>query len=241
MSSHAHRRGKITEEHAEEARKLFAIWEATYAARKEQGVHTQEAFGERFEIGNQAAVGFFLHGKTALSLKAARGFAKGLGVDIATFSPRLAAEAAKIAEFAPADSEDFIDVKRVDVRVSAGNGAVGQLEEVIGNLKFSRSFLRNCGVSPSSARVVDVHGTSMEPTIKDGAVLLVSTSNREPVENQIFALTRPSEGLVVKRLVRAANGHWIARSDNREFPDITIDDGEPISIIGRAVWMGAKL
>lgn len=135
---------------------------------------------------------------------------------------------------------DFVDVPRVDVQVAAGHGVQAQIEDVIGHLKFSRSFLRGCGVSTSSARVVDVRGSSMEPTIKDGAVLLVSTSNRDPVENQVFALARPSEGLIVKRLVRL-NGEWVARSDNRDYPDLLIDDGEPITIIGRAIWMGAKL
>lgn len=135
---------------------------------------------------------------------------------------------------------EFIDVPKINARLSAGTGAQPEIEEVVGHLKFARALLRSCGVSPHGARVVEVHGTSMEPTIKDGAVLLVSTSNREPVENQIFAMVRPSEGLIVKRLVRQA-GQWIARSDNREFDDILIDDGEPITIVGRAVWMGAKL
>lgn len=135
---------------------------------------------------------------------------------------------------------DFVDVPRINVAVSAGNGSVPHIEDVIGHLKFSRSFLRSCGVQASSARVVDVRGPSMEPTIKDGAVLLVSTSNRDPVENQIFALARPDEGLIVKRLMRQ-EGQWVARSDNRDFKDLPINDGEPITIIGRAIWMGAKL
>lgn len=135
---------------------------------------------------------------------------------------------------------DFVDVPRVDVQLAAGNGANPQVEEVIGHLKFARSFLRSCGVSVQGARVVDVKGPSMEPTIKDGAVLLVSTSNHEPVDNQIFALVRPSEGLIVKRLVRQG-AQWVARSDNRDHADFLINDGEPITIIGRAIWMGAKL
>ena len=138
------------------------------------------------------------------------------------------------------DGGDFVDVPRVDVQLAAGSGSAPQVEEVIGHLKFARSFLRNCGVSVQGARVVDVKGPSMEPTIKDGAVLLISTTNREPAENQIFALVRPSEGLIVKRLMRQA-GHWVARSDNRDHADFLIDDGEPITIIGRAIWMGAKL
>lgn len=126
------------------------------------------------------------------------------------------------------------------MRIAVGSGGVGVVEDVVGHLKFSRSFLRGCGVQGSNARVVDVRGASMEPTIRDGAVLLVSTSNREPAENQIFALARPSEGIVVKRLV-CSEGHWVARSDNRDFADIRINDGEHITIVGRAIWMGAKL
>lgn len=135
---------------------------------------------------------------------------------------------------------DFVDVPRVNVHVSAGHGTGAQIEEVTGHLKFSRAFLRTCGVQTGSARVVDVRGPSMEPTIKDGAVLLVSASNKEPVENQIFALVSPSEGLIVKRLVRL-DGQWVARSDNRDYADRPINDGAPLSIIGRAIWMGAKL
>lgn len=142
--------------------------------------------------------------------------------------------------FDSGEGGDFVDVPKVNARLAAGAGAQPEIEEVVGHLKFARALLRSCGVSAHGARVVDVHGASMEPTIRDGAVLLISTSNKEPVDNQIFALVRPTEGLIVKRLVRQA-GQWIARSDNREFDDILIDDGEPITIIGRAVWMGAKL
>lgn len=142
--------------------------------------------------------------------------------------------------FDGSDDGDFVEVPCIDVAVSAGDGAQAHIEDVIGHLKFSRAFLRSCGVSPAGARVVDVKGPSMEPTIKDGAVLLVSTNNREPVENQVFAMVRPTEGLIVKRLVRQ-DGHWVARSDNRDFADLLIDNGEPVTIIGRAIWMGAKL
>lgn len=233
--AHQERKAKVTPETQEEARRLKALWQSN--------PHPNQAeFGELYEIGNQSAVGQFLRGETPLSLKAARGFAKGLGCEIAAFSARLAAEAAKNAEFASPDETDFVPVKRVDVSIAAGHGAEPPaVEETVGHLKFTRSFLRAIGVSPAAARVVDVRGPSMEPTIRDGAVLLVSTNNREPRNDAIFALARPSEGLIVKRLVKTPKGDWLARSDNREFPDIPINRGEPITIIGRAHWMGVKL
>ena len=36
-------------------------------------------------------------------------------------------------------------------------------------------------------------------------------------------------------------GMWVTRSDNLDFKDLPINDGEPITIIGHAIWMGAKL
>lgn len=75
----------------EEAARLRAIWDAT------PNRLSQAEFGEAFNIGGQSAVGNFLKGTSPLSLKAATGFARGLGVAIEQFSPRLAEEARAIA------------------------------------------------------------------------------------------------------------------------------------------------
>lgn len=85
------KRGKITEVTREESARLRAIWDREQARLKASGLGTQEAFGAHFHIGNQAAVGFFLNGRTALSPKAAAAFARGLRCRVADFSPRLAA------------------------------------------------------------------------------------------------------------------------------------------------------
>jgi transcriptional regulator with XRE-family HTH domain len=53
---------------------------------------SQELFGERFGIGNQAAVWQYLNAKRPLNIKAAAAFARGLGLAIADISPKLAAQ-----------------------------------------------------------------------------------------------------------------------------------------------------
>ncbi len=98
MEDANNRRGKITPENKTEAELLLALWNNTIEERRARGLHTQSAFGAEYDIGNQAAVGFFLHGRTALSKKAARGFARGLGCSIADFSPRLAREIDELAQ-----------------------------------------------------------------------------------------------------------------------------------------------
>lgn len=84
------RRSKVTPETKDESRRLAQLW----ATRSHP---TQAVFGETYGIGNQSAVGQFLRGEVPLSLKAARGFAVGLGCRIEEFSPRLAREAAGFA------------------------------------------------------------------------------------------------------------------------------------------------
>jgi hypothetical protein len=88
--------------------------------RKANGVATQAAFGEAYDIGNQAAVGFFLNGQTALSLKAARGFALGLGVQIDAFSPRLAEMAAEYGRLAKTPEASAKDLRELMKRSRTG-------------------------------------------------------------------------------------------------------------------------
>lgn len=87
MDEHKQRKkaSTLTPENLEESRRLRAIW-------VNKGVElTQAEFGDRFDIGGQGMVWQCLNGKqTAISLKAAVGFANGLGCAIEDFSPRLA-------------------------------------------------------------------------------------------------------------------------------------------------------
>ncbi len=84
------KKAKITPETLEEAKALRAIWD--------NSEHPSQAeFGERYNIGNQSAVGQFLRGAVPLSMNAAQGFALGLGCAISDFSPRLAKIAGGIA------------------------------------------------------------------------------------------------------------------------------------------------
>lgn len=231
----SNRKAIVTDVHRIEARALKAIWDRVRPT-------SQKEFGKEFGIGGQSAVGNFLTGASALSMKAAVGFAAGLGCRIEDFSPRLAAEAGQIAEVVTPvlEEQEFQDVMRIDAQLSGGDGSVQGLQEVIGNLKFATSFLRACKIKPSKARVVDVRGHSMHPTIPDGAVVLIDTGAKEPEHNCIFALARPVEGLIVKRLKKTDDG-WVAFSDNPANRPIPINDGEPMKIIGKAVWMGATL
>lgn len=138
--------------------------------------------------------------------------------------------------------DEFIQVARLSVEVGAGPGRpVGVIEEV-GVLQFRRDFLRAAGVGAIHAAIVTAKGTSMEPTIPDGAVLLLNRADREPRNGYVYAFSWDG-GMLVKRFQQVA-GVWRAVSDNAdkdEHPDIVIDGKAEAVIQGRAIWMGSKL
>ncbi|WP_144409777.1 S24 family peptidase [Cupriavidus basilensis] len=87
---------------------------ALYNERK--GKMSQEEFGSRFEIGSQGMVWQYLNARRPLNIKAATGFARGLGVDVDTFSPRLAEEIRRasnsITEAVPVPAATSVDSGR---------------------------------------------------------------------------------------------------------------------------------
>lgn len=102
----------VTEEHREEAALLSALWDRLPHPN-------QTIFGEQYDVGSQSAVGQFLRGDTPLSLKAAAGFAMGLGVKISEFSPRLAKQAMHYAELsgASAPALNITDLNKIEAQL----------------------------------------------------------------------------------------------------------------------------
>ncbi len=104
------RKAKVTDEHREEARRLRELWDTRLH-------ETQAIFGERYAIGGQSAVGQFLRGEVPLSLGAARGFAEGLGCQIADFSPRLAKQATSLGMIAGDSDADLTRLNKIELQL----------------------------------------------------------------------------------------------------------------------------
>jgi len=94
------KRATITPEHLEEARKLLALYTECKTNGHLKKV-SQAAMGADYGIGSQALVWQFLHGRTALTLDAAVGFANALRCEVADFSERLAEKQRQLARKAP--------------------------------------------------------------------------------------------------------------------------------------------
>lgn len=226
------RKAQVTDEHRAEAARLKAIY-------GKQAPVKQAEFGREYGIGGQTMVANYLNAHSPLNLAAAAGFARGLGCKIRDFSPRLAAEARRVAEAAGLSPEDdYVAVPRLTVAAGAGPGRVNDVVEQDGALQFRLDFLQSIFLHPKNARIINVRGGSMEPTIKDGAVILINAADRTPREGQIYAFAH-GEDMLVKRFKRR-DDRWVATSDNGD-SDIVLDGSATVVVEGRAVWMGAKL
>lgn len=234
------RQSKVTPETLEESRKLKALWD-------KRSQLSQAEFGERHEIGNQSAVAQFLSGKVPLSLKAARGFALGLGADIYEFSSRLAEEATKTAALVQNPESDFVMVRRVAVTFSNGHGRVVYNEGEKAPLAFRREFLRSLGIHDQHASVADSAGNSNDPDIPNGAVLLIHSAEfarNHIIAGKFYAFRREGD-LFVKKLYQQKDKTIRATSANPDrdtYPDVFIDHRtDDFEMIGRVVWMGVQL
>ncbi len=170
------RRAIVTEEHRAESLKLKAIWHRTEDDRRARGVFSQEAFGAEYNIGNQAAVGFFLNGKAPISLKAATGFAIGLRCKVADFSPRWAA---KIAQGAGGAADD-LEAEAVALLRSASE------PERVQAIKALRGMLASGGAAPSEARAVKKVGPDFLASLEDG----LSNEPRKPAKKRASSSSR---------------------------------------------------
>lgn len=155
----------------------------------------------------------------------------------------------------PRDVSAFSRVPRLDVRAAAGAGAVNHMPTIEAYLAFPHWMLERLAPSGSKLSFLRAFGDSMEPTIVDGALMLVLENvgdmrlpQRAPkrrhaweaVDIYVFLL----DGEVrVKRLRMASHGAVLVVSDNPAY-DLEVllkDDLKRLTICGRVVWWDNRL
>lgn len=149
---------------------------------------------------------------------------------------------------APADlpnlAERFAFVRRYDVRASAGNGALTTADELEGGdfVAFRADWLHRIGVSPRQAEVLIAIGDSMEPTIRDGDLLLIDRSFDRPKDNGIYVLVLGGM-VLVKRIQTRRDGSVVLLSDNQRYENevVPADELPDLKVEGRVRWFGRTI
>ncbi len=97
-------------------------------------------------------------------------------------------------------------------------------------------------VAPRAARLIEVQGDSMEPTLRAGDRVMIDTADQRPSPPGVFALW-DGFGVVVKRIEPIPNSDpptIRVQSDNTNHQAYNRSAAE-INIIGRVVWFGRRL
>ena len=149
-------------------------------------------------------------------------------------------DSGKVLEFSEPDPDAEICglPYRVNISGAAGPGAFVDDENVIKLIGFRRDWLRKHGINPDKCSLIDVLGNSMEPELRDKAIILIDHQRTRRLAGRIFAV-RSDDGLQIKRLEHD-NHDWLLVSDNnKEYKPVPWP--REAVVIGQVMWTGRTL
>lgn len=128
-----------------------------------------------------------------------------------------------------------------DVKLAAGCATFAEGAKVIGEAPIDLDLLRQLGrTNAEGLGMLEADGDSMEPTIPDGARVLIDLRDTRLREG-VFAF-RLDDELRVKRLRRLAEGIEVLSDNPRYEPErLEGHELERFAVIGRVRWVGAVL
>ena len=128
--------------------------------------------------------------------------------------------------------------------MSAGSGGMSiDGEPHIGTVGFKTDWLKQLTATPAMGlSVANVNGDSMEPTITNGALVLVDHTFANFKSDGIYAFIMDDE-LYIKRVQNMMGRGLLLKSDNPAYEDQEIQDPEKVRLLlcGRVLWVGNDL
>lgn len=198
---------------------------------------------------SRTSVSFWLNDENGISAEASRALGEFFGVNplwIETGEDKKTAYGefkssfsiqGKSREVEIESSEEFIKIKRVDLKLSAGitGYSVEYLNGDRAPIIFRRDWVESKGYNPEHLYALKVSGQSMETSLYDNDLVVINADDTKPLDGEVFAVNYEGE-LVIKRLIRQA-GAWHLSSDNpdkRKYADKVCH--ENCIIIGRVIY-----
>lgn len=147
-------------------------------------------------------------------------------------------------------------VPEVDVRGGMGGGGIAipvnrtdewgnttVSDDIKAQWEIPPDYLRHeLRVEAAEARIIEVQGDSMEPTLRPGDRVMVNTGDRRPSPPGVFAVW-DGFGVVVKRIEPIPNSdpptlRLISDNDHHGVYERTMEE---VNIIGRVVWFSRRM
>lgn len=205
----------------QDAERLKAIYDARIKI-------SQAKFGADYDLGSQGMVWQYLNAHAPLNIDAAMKFARGLDVDVAEFSPRLAAKLKRIAAHESNVEGGAVIValpSEVPVVGTAQLGTDGFWEAIDYPVGYGDGFVRY-PTKDKNAYALRVKGDSMRPRIKPGEFVLIEPNTRCDPGHEVMVQTKNGR-CMVKVLDFRRNGVVQLSSVNEtDFKPFTLDESE---------------
>ncbi|GGX32601.1 hypothetical protein GCM10007242_44410 [Pigmentiphaga litoralis] len=162
----------------------------------------------------------------------------GIGLEIAAKPEEgkreQAAAIVRAASAEAANDPDYVAVRRVSVKISAGVAgySIDAREDGDGGqIYLPRKWVLKRQLQADKLFATTARGMSMFPRVHEGDTLIVDTSDTRHRTGEVFAINHEGE-FTLKRLVRRVN-HWWLHSDN---PDQTAYP--PVMCTDRTITLG---
>ncbi len=138
---------------------------------------------------------------------------------------------------------EFCCVPKARAQLASEEGGLLFEEATDHALAFRTQWLAHFG-SAHALVLLDIHGESMEPTLRDGDIVLVQTERQHVAGEGLYAFATDAR-VQVKRLqplvgqkMRIISDHM----DQHRFPPFEVDvHADHIRIIGQVMWVGRDL
>lgn len=149
---------------------------------------------------------------------------------------------------APVGDVPDVRIPVFGVAASMGLGIVAypEQETVVGALRLSEQWVRQnvtCS-SPSNLQVISAFGDSMEPTFRDGDMVIFDRGFTTLRLDAVYVVTLNGE-LFIKRIQRRPDKRIVMKSDNAHYDPYVVPDEEmpTFRVIGKVVfaWNGKKM
>jgi phage repressor protein C with HTH and peptisase S24 domain len=138
---------------------------------------------------------------------------------------------------------EYVQIPYYDVQASMGGGAFVERERVVDYFAFKSRWVRHVmGMDPKHSALINAVGDSMEPTLREGDLILVDLRQCQVHDDAVYVL-RLDDRLMAKRLQRNFDGAVFIMSDNPVYEKLIVPKTSvaDLHIIGRAVWVGRKI
>lgn len=152
-----------------------------------------------------------------------------------------------VAAAATMSPEDFAEemglalIDEIDLALGMGATYLDGNVEVKGRAPFRLEWLSGLYDGPIDAlKVVQGRGDSMEPTIRDGDIVLLDTSSRRLDEQDMIWAVSYGELGMIRRLRRLPSGALLMSPDNPVVRPTEAHDGE-CHIMGRVIFIGRRM